>query len=48
MTSPIERLVQQLDGEPGESYDARAELIRIGSKPSRPSSTDSPPAASVS
>lgn len=31
MTSPIERLVQQLDGEAGESYDARAELIGIGS-----------------
>jgi HEAT repeat protein len=32
MTSHIERLVQQLDGEAGESYDARAELIWIGSK----------------
>ncbi|WP_251074449.1 hypothetical protein [Streptomyces sp. ISL-12] len=31
MTSRIERLVQQLDGEAGESYDARAELIRISS-----------------
>ncbi|MCX5011950.1 hypothetical protein OG765_13255 [Streptomyces sp. NBC_00555] len=31
MTSHIERLVQQLDGEAGESYDARAELIWIGS-----------------
>jgi hypothetical protein len=31
MTSPIRRLVQQLDGEAGASYDARAELIRIGS-----------------
>ncbi|MFJ6048042.1 HEAT repeat domain-containing protein [Streptomyces sp. NPDC092307] len=31
MTSHIERLVQQLDGESGESYDARAELIHIGS-----------------
>ncbi|MFD4970263.1 hypothetical protein [Streptomyces sp. NPDC058424] len=30
MTSPIERLVQQLDGEAGMSYDARAELIWIG------------------
>ncbi|MGW1551442.1 HEAT repeat domain-containing protein [Streptomyces sp. NPDC002346] len=31
MTSRIKRLVQQLDGEAGESYDARAELIWIGS-----------------
>ncbi|MGW7345259.1 HEAT repeat domain-containing protein [Streptomyces sp. NPDC054854] len=31
MTSHIERLVQQLDGEATESYDARAELIWIGS-----------------
>ncbi|MFJ7202140.1 HEAT repeat domain-containing protein [Streptomyces sp. NPDC098789] len=31
MTTPIESLVQQLDGESGESYDARAELIHIGS-----------------
>ncbi|MEU1691752.1 HEAT repeat domain-containing protein [Streptomyces hirsutus] len=31
MTAHIKRLVQQLDGEAGESYDARAELIRIGS-----------------
>ncbi|MGW1867817.1 HEAT repeat domain-containing protein [Streptomyces mauvecolor] len=31
MTTHIERLVQQLDGESGESYDARAELIHIGS-----------------
>ncbi|MGA5104442.1 HEAT repeat domain-containing protein [Streptomyces cellulosae] len=30
MTSPIETLVQQLDGKADESYDARAELIRIG------------------
>ncbi|MFC9338071.1 HEAT repeat domain-containing protein [Streptomyces sp. NPDC057020] len=30
MTSHIETLVQQLDGEAGESYDARAELIWIG------------------
>ncbi|MFF5401761.1 HEAT repeat domain-containing protein [Streptomyces misionensis] len=30
MTSPIDALVQQLDGEAGESYDARAELIWIG------------------
>ncbi|MFI6120115.1 HEAT repeat domain-containing protein [Streptomyces sp. NPDC051064] len=32
MTSHIERLVQQLDGEAGASYDARAELIWIGSE----------------
>lgn len=31
MSTHIDRLVQQLDGEPGESYDARAELIWIGS-----------------
>ncbi|MGV9338560.1 HEAT repeat domain-containing protein [Streptomyces sp. NPDC003688] len=31
MTTHIERLVQQLDAESGESYDARAELIHIGS-----------------
>ncbi|WP_405665258.1 HEAT repeat domain-containing protein [Streptomyces sp. NBC_01166] len=31
MTSRIERLVQQLDGEAEASYDARAELVRIGS-----------------
>ncbi|MGW0786067.1 HEAT repeat domain-containing protein [Streptomyces sp. NPDC002913] len=31
MTTRIEKLVQQLDGESGESYDARAELIHIGS-----------------
>ncbi|MFH9299297.1 HEAT repeat domain-containing protein [Streptomyces sp. NPDC017520] len=31
MTTHIERLAQQLDGESGESYDARAELIHIGS-----------------
>ncbi|MEU6239901.1 hypothetical protein [Streptomyces sp. NPDC047024] len=31
MTTHIERLVQQLDGESGESYDARAELIHLGS-----------------
>ncbi|MFG2971869.1 HEAT repeat domain-containing protein [Streptomyces sp. NPDC048331] len=31
MTTHIEKLVQQLDGESGESYDARAELIDIGS-----------------
>ncbi|MDX3054228.1 HEAT repeat domain-containing protein [Streptomyces sp. NE06-03E] len=31
MTSPIETLVQQLDGKADESYDARAELIWIGS-----------------
>ncbi|MFI6152174.1 HEAT repeat domain-containing protein [Kitasatospora sp. NPDC051170] len=30
MTSHIETLVQQLDGEAGASYDARAELIWIG------------------
>ncbi|MEV6118925.1 HEAT repeat domain-containing protein [Streptomyces sp. NPDC052077] len=30
MTSRIETLVQQLDGRADESYDARAELIRIG------------------
>ncbi|MFE3825098.1 HEAT repeat domain-containing protein [Streptomyces sp. NPDC059092] len=30
MTTHIERLAQQLDGESGESYDARAELIHIG------------------
>ncbi|MCU7703246.1 HEAT repeat domain-containing protein [Streptomyces albidoflavus] len=30
MTSRIETLVQQLDGEADESYDARAELIWIG------------------
>lgn len=30
MTSPIEALVQQLDGKAEESYDARAELIWIG------------------
>ncbi|MFD0335545.1 HEAT repeat domain-containing protein [Streptomyces erythrogriseus] len=30
MTSPIETLIQQLDGKADESYDARAELIRIG------------------
>ncbi|MFB7867149.1 HEAT repeat domain-containing protein [Streptomyces sp. NPDC056069] len=32
MTSHIETLVQQLDGEADESYDARAELIRIGAE----------------
>ncbi|MFE4053880.1 HEAT repeat domain-containing protein [Streptomyces sp. YIM B13518] len=32
MTSHIKRLVQQLDGEAGESYDARAELIWIGAE----------------
>ncbi|MFK0010729.1 HEAT repeat domain-containing protein [Streptomyces sp. NPDC091027] len=31
MTTHVERLVQQLDGESGESYDARAELIHLGS-----------------
>ncbi|MFJ9819558.1 hypothetical protein ACIRU3_30700 [Streptomyces sp. NPDC101151] len=31
MTSHIDGLVQQLDGEAGASYDARAELIWIGS-----------------
>ncbi|GGS67296.1 hypothetical protein GCM10010222_04790 [Streptomyces tanashiensis] len=31
MTSHIETLVQQLDGKADESYDARAELICIGS-----------------
>ncbi|MCP3759199.1 HEAT repeat domain-containing protein [Streptomyces sp. TBY4] len=31
MTSHIERLVQQLDGESGASYDARAELIHMRS-----------------
>ncbi|MET8111921.1 HEAT repeat domain-containing protein [Streptomyces prasinus] len=31
MTAHIKRLVQQLDGEADESYDARAELIWIGS-----------------
>ncbi|MDT0457028.1 hypothetical protein RM550_15000 [Streptomyces sp. DSM 41527] len=31
MTSRIKRLVQQLDGEASESYDARAELIWIHS-----------------
>ncbi|MGW1351954.1 HEAT repeat domain-containing protein [Streptomyces sp. NPDC002409] len=31
MTSRIDTLVQQLDGRADESYDARAELIRIGS-----------------
>ncbi|GGS26116.1 CPCC family cysteine-rich protein [Streptomyces griseoviridis] len=31
MTSGFKRLVQQLNGEAGESYDARAELIGIGS-----------------
>ncbi|MEU2602049.1 MULTISPECIES: HEAT repeat domain-containing protein [Streptomyces] len=31
MSPSIERLVQQLDGEAGTSYDARAELIRLGS-----------------
>jgi hypothetical protein len=31
MTSHLERLVQQLDGEAAEPYDARAELIWIGS-----------------
>ncbi|UUY49645.1 HEAT repeat domain-containing protein [Streptomyces yangpuensis] len=31
MTSHIERLVQQLDGDAGVSYDARAELIWLGS-----------------
>lgn len=31
MTSPIERLIQQLDDSTGPSYDARAELIGIGS-----------------
>ncbi|MFF2061049.1 HEAT repeat domain-containing protein [Streptomyces sp. NPDC058200] len=30
MTSHIDQLVQQLDGEAGASYDARAELIWIG------------------
>ncbi|WP_406502580.1 hypothetical protein [Streptomyces sp. NBC_01602] len=30
MTSRIESLIQQLDGEGCESYDARAELIWIG------------------
>ncbi|MER7806669.1 HEAT repeat domain-containing protein [Streptomyces sp900116325] len=32
MTSHIAKLVQQLDGEAGASYDARAELIWIGSE----------------
>ncbi|MEU8763730.1 HEAT repeat domain-containing protein [Streptomyces sp. NPDC048659] len=32
MTSPIEALVRQLDGEADESYDARAELIGIGAE----------------
>jgi hypothetical protein len=32
MTSRIKSLVQQLDGEADESYDARAELISIGSE----------------
>ncbi|MFF4454674.1 HEAT repeat domain-containing protein [Streptomyces goshikiensis] len=31
MTSPVEALVQQLDSKADESYDARAELIWIGS-----------------
>ncbi|MEU9398423.1 HEAT repeat domain-containing protein [Streptomyces sp. NPDC048242] len=31
MTTHIERLVQQLDDESSESYDARAELIHLGS-----------------
>ncbi|MDX2389795.1 hypothetical protein NJL88_06905 [Streptomyces sp. DK15] len=31
MTSHVERLVQQLDGDAGASYDARAELIWLGS-----------------
>ncbi|PZG88652.1 hypothetical protein C1I97_31750 [Streptomyces sp. NTH33] len=31
MSPSIERLVQQLDGEADTSYDARAELIRLGS-----------------
>ncbi|MFE7097771.1 HEAT repeat domain-containing protein [Streptomyces erythrochromogenes] len=31
MTTRIETLVQQLDGKADESYDARAELIHIGS-----------------
>ncbi|WP_411085309.1 HEAT repeat domain-containing protein [Streptomyces sp. 061-3] len=31
MTTHIERLVQQLDGDAGASYDARAELIWLGS-----------------
>lgn len=32
VTSRIERLVQQLDGEADASHDARAELIWIGSE----------------
>ncbi|WP_406356205.1 hypothetical protein OHB56_27360 [Streptomyces sp. NBC_01635] len=31
MTTHIERLIQQLDDSTGPSYDARAELIGIGS-----------------
>ncbi|MFE2874724.1 hypothetical protein ACFXG6_26580 [Streptomyces roseus] len=31
MTTHIERLIQQLDDSTGPSYDARAELIDIGS-----------------
>ncbi|MFJ3169427.1 hypothetical protein ACIPJK_01465 [Streptomyces roseus] len=36
MTSRIDALVRQLDGEADASYDARAELIRIGSAAIRP------------
>ncbi|MFE4634936.1 hypothetical protein ACFRJ1_16395 [Streptomyces sp. NPDC056773] len=31
MTSHIERLVQQLEGDAAASYDTRADLIRLGS-----------------
>ncbi|MGW4503538.1 HEAT repeat domain-containing protein [Streptomyces sp. NPDC004436] len=42
MTTHIERLVQQLDDESGEPYDARAELIRIG-YPATPAILDALP-----
>lgn len=45
MTSPVQALVQQLDGEASESYDARAELIWIGSDAIPPSSTGCRPSA---
>ncbi|MER5204535.1 HEAT repeat domain-containing protein [Streptomyces sp. NPDC002825] len=42
MTTPIEGLVKQLDDSTGPSYDARAELIRIGSD-AIPAVIDGPP-----
>ncbi|WP_330316849.1 hypothetical protein [Streptomyces platensis] len=45
MTAHIKRLVQQLDGEAGESYDARAKLIWIGSDATGFSTTSNSPTA---